>query len=245
MNLATQALWLVMTGCATFHAPLYAAEPPCKMSLTGFDNTSILNTYAEAVLSEAYHRADCSYVIHKFPPKRGDMEANSGLYDGLVGRSSAGEASSPNLLRVPTPIGHFDLVPYVRDKTLAPKLTSWDSIRQSGLEVGVRFGSRASEYLDATVAGSPGTYDALVHMLLYNRLDVIVMPAPVFNDMMQSAPEPTRARMAALIALPSLHTETLYHYLHKAHAALLPSIDTALKRMTQEGRIQHVWQQGL
>jgi hypothetical protein len=139
------APWLrrcLLLGSFAFCTPLQASssipEHACSLRLTGFDNPSVLNIFAEAVLREAYQRAGCTYTIHKLPLKRGDVEANSGKYDGLIGRSSVGESAMPNLMRVPTPIGQFDLVPYVRNETLAPLLISWEKIKHAGLKVGVR-----------------------------------------------------------------------------------------------------------
>jgi len=95
----------------------------------GFENTIILNSAAEAPLSnntksdfisevtrEAFRRIGYRLLIQYFPPGRGLKNSNSGLIDGELIRIKGLEKHYPNLLHVPEKIISLDFVVFSKQK---------------------------------------------------------------------------------------------------------------------------------
>ncbi|MES2295821.1 MAG: transporter substrate-binding domain-containing protein [Pseudomonadota bacterium] len=215
----------LIVGCALAPA---RAQPAIVLGKSDSSVTRI----SEAIVREAYARVGVALQVRQFPSERSLQEANIGRLDGDMTRIAGIEERYPNLLRVPVPVLHVESLVYTNRAQFEVK--GWDSLRpyRIGIRLGIKFAEDGTRGMQVQVVPSN---EQLFTKLELGRTDVIVSTRIEGSLMMKKL----NTRHVRALA-PALGEVTLYHYLHKRNAALVPKIAAALRAMEQEGRMQAI-----
>ncbi len=187
----------------------------------------------ERILREAYARIGYDVVMEKVPAERALVMANQGKVDGEAARVSVIEPNCPNLIRVPTPLYVNRVVVFTKRKDIDPA-KGWGSLSRYkvGSVLGYKYIQKKTANMNRVLALD---YRQLFTMLVNDRIDVAVTEyfevLPILRVM-----DPEGIKML----LPPLDYKSMYHYLHKRHAALVPKIDSVLRAMREEGRMEAI-----
>lgn len=193
------------------------------------------------VVSAAYQNLGIATEIAYLPAKRALEQANVGEFDGELGRVAAIEAYSPNLVRVPTAIGTYVLVP-VTVKASRQALSTVEGLRASGLHIGTLLGMRTvMDQLPGIKVATAATPQSVLQMLAFDRIDVAILPQGALQVWHKSLPPEAQEALKNAVELEPLQSAPLYHYLHKRNADLVPAIDMELQKMTRSGAIKRIW----
>lgn len=185
------------------------------------------------VLREAYDKLGYKLVVQKLPNLRSLMSANDGKYDGEVSRVANLNSSYPNLLPVPTEINVVNVVALGQQDSV--NVRKIESIRDDPLCVrgNVIVETLISEYrIECVFVININQALAMVKM---GRARYALLPE-------------TNARISVLhlpasnirVVSPVLHSEALYHYLHKKNRSLVEPLDKILREMRSSGEIEQI-----
>lgn len=182
------------------------------------------------ILVEAYGRIGYDVEVRKAPAERGLVLANQGHCDGMDARAPVVEESCPNLVRVPTALYVNTVVAYSKKTDIDPA-RGWDVLApyRVGSLLGYKFVEKKTSAYDRVLVSC---YGQLFAMLENDRLDVAVV---AYLDALPSLRDVNLGGIRMLS--PPLASTPMYHYLHKKHADLVPAIDSVLRRMRDEGRL--------
>ena len=167
------------------------------------------------------------------------QDADKQRADG--GRTALSEKEVQNLLRLEEPIGEIRYTPFVmRGATVAFK--DWESLRQSGLHIGARHGTRVPEVkLGPALRERPNSTQALFKMLVAKHVDVAVGTSSTMRATLAKMQDDGVPGVTDVVELAALDVQPMYHYLHKRHAALVKPLNAAFKKMQQDGSLQKIW----
>ena len=189
-------------------------------------------TASELVLTEAYARLNIPISIVFTPAERSLRLANKGIVDGEVFRKKGIDDIYTNLIRLPVPINTIEISAFVTNRNITVK--SWQELRP--YRVGFRRGVKAIEQATEGMVVAPvSRIEQLFDMLEKGRLDVVVVSKQFALKELNERP-----RHKVKMLTPPLASERLYHYIHKKHIKLVPTISKVLKDMEQEGYIDNV-----
>ncbi len=228
MNFRTPMFFIILIVSLL---PTYSAAETLSFSRTpGF-----FPDIAEAVLREAYRSNGQDITAKILPGERALASSNTGQVDGEMMRVEGIDKQYQNLLRVPVAINYLQATAFVKDATI--KVTRWEELQPYtiAIERGIKFaeqGTRGMRVVSLT------TYEQAFQMLNSGRVDVVIATriggADAVRDMGLSG---------ISVLTPPLQKIPLYHYLHKSHASLIPSITSTLTIMEREGRIDAIREQ--
>jgi polar amino acid transport system substrate-binding protein len=187
---------------------------------------------AEAVLRQAYLRLGIGLVVDFMPGERSLVQANSGRTDGELYRRAGIERNYPNLIMVPVPIMHIDIVAFSKDKRLVVK--DWESLRPYRLAY-VR-GIKIIEENTVGMSVSPvlSTRNAF-SMIDIGRVDVVLALRAAGLEAIEALHLTGIGEHA-----PALASFPVYHYLNRKHADLLPALSAVLHQMAQDETISRI-----
>ena len=197
----------------------------------------------KSVLKEAYGRIGIEIEARGFPGARSLSMANRGAIDGELYRGTVNKDEFPNLIRIPVPILHTEIVVFTKDVEF--EVTGWDSLQP--YKIGFIVGLKGIEVWTEGMQVEPvRTPKQLFMKLATGRNDVVVLPKEQGMEALESlidlAPEGVNPQALQEITLlqPPIQRDNLYHYLHSKHAALVPKITAVLQEMEEEGLIQRI-----
>ena len=221
---------LLAIGYLLCSATIYAA-PQLIVSTA---EESAIQEISIQVLQEAY--ADIGYTLHvlRTANARSLMLANEGRTDGEVSRVRGVEEEFTNLVRVPVAVNKLDIRAFTKNSAI--KISGWDSLRGYNL-ICVKGGKLVERYLAAHNIDCyyVTQFSQAVRMLHAGRGDIALLPEV---NGMQAIKQ--KGLTGVIMSDVSLHTAGLYHYLHRKHVALIPEIESSLKRMRERGRIKAI-----
>ncbi len=191
-----------------------------------------LTDIGEQILSEAYQRIGIQIVVERFPVERSLIQSNYGKVDGELLRIAGIEKKYTNLIMIPVSYVNFQGV--VFSKKFDFPVKGWSSLKP--YKIGILIGSKFAE------AGTKGMrtmavirYEQLVMLLDMGRIDIFV------ESRLNGLKAFRQAKMKDFLILePPLVELPLFHYVHKKHQALVPSITVSFKKMQEEGRFQTI-----
>jgi len=162
--------------------------------------------------------------LNYLPSARALQQANAGLVDGDLARTSLIEDEYVNLLRVARPCSNFEPVLY----GLAGGPVDW---RQRHLKRIAYF--RGSRFLLSSLANAiqdyelelTNTVDQGLKLLQAGRVDAVFISKPLFDHLRENRSELTRD---VVQLTPDLEDVKLYTYLHKRHEGLLTELDALM-----------------
>ena len=227
----------VVIGMFLFAASCLAAMPlhAGEVLILGKSEASLSSDISGAVLREAYQSLGKDLVIKDLPARQSLMRANSGGLDGEVHRKEGISREFPNLLMVPVAINRIDFV--VMTKKVDFKVNGWASLQPYALLIqrGVLAVEEGTAGMNVFPSDNP---EAIINLLGKGRGELAV------DDRLDALRAMKKYKVVDIRILePPVASITLYHYLHQRHAALLPKITAALKKMEREGRIKAIHEQ--
>lgn len=183
---------------------------------------------ALAVLQEAYARLGLGIEVVYSPWKRSLAENERGTYDGEVGRLKIIESVTKNLIRVDEPL--FDIHHYAYARAPIPHVNTWQNLKgmRIGVELGVVIIEVRTRGMNRVASASK---DDLITMLRRGAVDAIIL-----EDVRDYTLEPYGFYQSPQV----LETSTLYHYLHKSHAAMAEALRLELLAMRRQGNIRKI-----
>ncbi|ACS78977.1 substrate-binding periplasmic protein [Maridesulfovibrio salexigens] len=210
--------------------PCIAGE---KLVLSGIKSPRSKIVYE--ILREAYSSLGVEIEFKALPLLRSTHSAHSGAVDGELFKISGIEEQYPNLIKVPVPIDHVNLMVLTRKDSKIN--ATWKSLRplRVGYFRGIVFIENKISTENLRSAKSLETNEQLVKMINLKRLDAGLI-----------------ARIAGIVTLKKTHsdnvrmlqqpiaTTNLYHYLNIKHSALVPKLTKVLKRMSEKGRFKEI-----
>ncbi len=200
---------------------------------------------ADLWYTEAFKRLGYGFDYNIYPSKRGLIESNSGRVDGEAFRVKFGERIQkqfPNLIRVSEPISEVTYAAYA--KTPAFFLKGWESLNGKDLLVGYIRGANIAEMNLPTYLGEQnriGITDLRqgINMLASGRIDLLLS----FDQPMESALRHEEFRGLDINRAGNIDRLSVYPYLHKKHAALVPKLAVVLRAMKEDGTFDRLRKQ--
>ncbi len=185
------------------------------------------------ILTSAYAELGIDVEFKFYPPSRGVLVADAGMYDGETFRGMDFIEEATNLLPVMVVIIEVDWWVYAKDiqfevdgyKSLAPYSVS--SRR------GILAADNILQY--ARKKQMLNTFEQTLLTLDAGRVDLAIIPARVAFAILKKKP------LDIYPLSPPIRVDKLYHFLHKKHKKLIPKITQVLKRMEKDGEIKRIW----
>ncbi len=211
---------------------LYQTSGYAQDTLTFSKSNDPIANISEAVLREAYKKIGIDIKTIILPAERSLHTSNAGDTDGEINRIRGIENKYPNLRMVSISVNILEGIVFT--KGLQIKITDWNSLKpyRIGIRRGTKFAERGTEGMNVNTISSN---EQLFGMLNKGRHEVIVAAR------LEGLKQVKKLNLKDVFAVePPLVTLKLYHYLHKKHIDLLPQIQSVLKKMADEGRIETI-----
>lgn len=185
------------------------------------------------VLRKAYDKLGYELVVHELPNLRSLMSANNGKYDGEVSRVANLSSIYPNLHPIPTAINVVNVVALAQKNSA--NIQRVENIRDNPLCV------RGNVIVETLV--SAHRIECIFVVNISQALAMVSRGRAKYTLL----PE-TNAKISVLhspvsnvrIVSPVLHSEPLYHYLHKKNLSLVEPLDKVLSEMRSSGSIDQI-----
>ncbi len=190
--------------------------------------------FLEQLIPEIFRRIGVTAEVVQYDASaRANINANSGIDDGVAMRVKGLEKNFPNLLRVEEKIIDNDFVAYSLTADFAT--TSFETLRP--YQVGYITGWKVFD--DAIQPGTAVTHapdaDHLFSLLAHGRVDVVLFERWQGHYIVQDRKLP-----AQLLQPPLVSTE-MFMYLNKKHTPLLIPAAKALQAMKADGSYQRIY----
>lgn len=198
----------------------------------GADDTKA-TTGILAILKTAYSKIGVTVEGKTLPANRALVDSNTGFTDGELCRIADIESEHSNLIRIPVPIMTVEIMAYTAKKTFP--IESWETLekRRIGIKAGIRYAEMQTQGMPNVLRST--NHDTLFKLLAANRLDVVIATRSI-----HPAQGGKKYVDQFYVHEPPLAKLKLYHYLHKKHAELVPSITTILSRMYENGEMDKI-----
>ncbi|MCK8107336.1 transporter substrate-binding domain-containing protein [Pseudoalteromonas sp. 2CM41L] len=181
-------------------------------------------SYALALLTLAYKELNYEVHIIDFNRQNALLAANNGVLDGQLGRDISIEADNKNLLRINYPLFDYKLLlfkncqPNTLDKLDSIAVLSGYPVQHHYLNEH-KFNGNIIEVKNITTQ---------LNLLAQHKVDGAIMLDFVLKADNFSLPE-------TCMQTQLLSTFSLYHYVHKKHAALVSKLLNALNKLHDNG----------
>lgn len=161
------------------------------------------------------------------------LNANNGVTDGDVGRVMGLEKRYPNLVVVPVPVYHYQMVVF----SIKPDFTvaGAESIKQ--YDIGIPTGWKILEDISvgARSVTSLSSAELVFSMLMKDRIDIALLEKSQGISMIQKM-----GLQGIKVLRPNLLEGDWFLYLHKKHNYLVPKITAELQKMQKDGTIKRI-----
>jgi len=181
-------------------------------------------SYALALLTLAYKELNYEVHIIDFNRQNALLAANNGVLDGQLGRDISIEANNKNLIRINYPLFDYKLLlfkncqPNTLDKLDSIAVLSGYPVQHHYLNEH-KFNGNIIEVKNITTQ---------LNLLAQHKVDGAIMLDFVLKADNFSLPE-------TCMQTQLLSTFSLYHYVHKKHAALVSKLLNALNKLHDNG----------
>jgi len=187
----------------------------------------------DRIITEAFKRLGLELEIVDLPSERALINANDGIDDGNFARVEGLEKQYPNLIRVAEEITTFEFVAFTAGPAF--RTTGWASLKP--YNVGIITGWKILESNITGVGSLTKVRDEqlLFGLLAAGKADVVVY------DRRQGRVVLAQLGLRGITELePPLAVKSMYPYLHKRHAALVPRLEQTLREMRKDGTFQRI-----
>lgn len=187
--------------------------------------------YADLIAIEAFRRIGVELRLVVVPAERALLNANAGIEDGELARIAGLEAQYPNLIRVPEKFIDWEFTSFTKDPTLA---MDWPSIRlRSTAHIkGWKIYERELKGAASVIAADDPAQ--LFRLLETGRVDTVL-----YERWLGLALLKTQHLTGTIAHVPPLETRGMFIYLHRRHAAIVPSLSEALRALKAEGYYEY------
>jgi hypothetical protein len=207
--------------------PQHAAAQQ-KLTISTIEGGSIFVQVGKAVMTKVYKDAGLEILFVDLPGKRAVVNANKGVTDGEMFRSTRAAKLYKNLIRL-EPAAVTDEFAVYSVNVGGPI----NSVKELGqYSVAYRRGSTIPTKVTAGMRRFElDSFEQGVKLLQSNRIDVMLyFKIPTTFNLQHSFPGTKIRRISEkLIVVP------LYHYLHKRNKHLVPRLEAALRRILDSG----------
>lgn len=197
--------------------------------------------YLRRIYTELFNRLGIPIEIRTLPTARLTLELTNGGIDGDLSRPLGFSESQPNLVRADEPV--FEIVYALWAVNPSIKLTKLEQLRQ--LPYTATFTRGVVQCEDALKSVLPEqrvvdvtTTAGALNMLHYGRNELYCgVDIAVLSD----AGSPEFADKPPLLKVMNIaKPDPLYMYLQRKHAALIPQINTTLRKMKADGTMERL-----
>jgi len=197
----------------------HAGKPMVFSTIEGGSVTPIVMS----ILTSAYAELGIDVEFKFYPPSRGVLAADAGLYDGEAFRGMDFIGEDTNLLPVMVVIIEVEWWVYAKD--IQFEVDGYKSL--ATYSVSSRRGILAADNIlqYARKKQMLNTFEQTLLTLDAGRVDLAIIPAGVALAILKNKP------MDIYPLRPPIRVDKLYHFLHKKHKKLIPKITETLKRM--------------
>jgi polar amino acid transport system substrate-binding protein len=229
----------VFIGACLFVTSLHAAEPRRKVVLaSSFASPgTLLGTWSELVLRDAFGRMGLDYEQRTFPAMRAEMLAVRGDVDGETLRPKGYGDGRPSLLRVAHPYQWDSFSAYaVRD---IPLEDGWNSLANTNMRVNIRLGAthpekELKERVPSSLLETTPNATSGLRKLLANYSDIYIeLETSVQALLGQAEFQGTGIRKIA-----EMEKLDGYCYLHTKNQNLLVPLSNTLASMRKDGSLE-------
>lgn len=210
-----------------------AAYASNKLVFSGMD-AAVVNSSAQ-VLKYAYSQMGIEIETRYYPIERALRSANAGLVDGEIVKIGGLEKQFPNLIQIPVPIFHTELVAMSKNPDI--KISGWESLApyRLGLVRGVRIIQKGLAKGGCTDFCTSVDPEHIVKMLEADRIDIgIISRLGAMKALKNSQSDTIK------ILEPTIEVTPMYHYLNKEHADIVPELTSILNQMKESGQITKI-----
>jgi len=184
------------------------------------------------LIRELFARIGMDAKVLRLPSARSIINANEGIDDGVVGRTSGMEEKYKNLIMIPVPVLRFKFVAYSLDKKIS--IIGWNSL--APYSVGYIRGwyiyeKNLPKTKSLTIVNNA---EQLFRLLMNRRAELILFEyyrGGWWNQHLNAN--------AHIIGSPVAETD-MFIYMHKKHEQLVPRLTAAFKAMKEDGTYQKI-----
>lgn len=184
------------------------------------------------VLDMIYHPLGYTVKIRLLPGSRSLVMSDNGKTDGEVARTDIIEKSFQNLIQIPHPLSHLELVVFTQKNNIS--ILNWQDLApyKIGLIRGLRVFELPTKGMQQDFCFS---VESLFKKLNSGR-----------NDVALYFPDEGMATVNALglkgitYLKPPLQRIPIYHYIHNKHRSLVPKVTAQIKILTQDGTVEKI-----
>jgi len=194
---------------------------------------NFMQEMTKPAFKEAYKRIGHDLKLVPLPPRRTIVMANAGQTDGVMLRTKKILDEHPNLVAINIPVVLNGAYALTVDPDI--RIRKWEDL--ASYRVGIVNGLMAIE--KRTDLFNPiklNSYDQLLHVLVRERVDVVVFP--LYNAMNEVRMYNKQKQL--YVQYPPLHTKALYHFVHKSNSAIIPALEQAFNELKDEGFIDRL-----
>lgn len=189
--------------------------------------------FLDRLIPEIFRRAGVEAVAVQYDgAARANINANSGIDDGVAIRSRLVENEFPNLIRVDEKVTDMEFVVFSLKHNFP--VTGFESLRP--YVVGYIFGWKAVEdnFVPGTAATKAPNAEQLFNLLESGYVDVVVFERWMAGHYL------VKRGLKARMLRPPLVTTELFIHLNKKHAHLAAPVAAALRAMKADGSYQRI-----
>lgn len=181
-----------------------------------------------SLMTEAFNRLGITVEYRYRPDRRSIIEANNGMVDGEFARIATISDQYPNVVIVPEPFGHYEMVAF----SLNPEIDlSSYRIGDNDYHIGYMHGwvNVTTLLQDYPIKTSIADHELLFKLLRLGRIDVVLFTKVGGEKILTNAqPKVNYSLSTPLLTYPT------YLVLNKKHAAIAPRLAKEFKVLKEE-----------
>ncbi len=205
-----------------------------KLVFSTFPAGNSIAKICQAIMETAYEKIGIEVIIQHHPPARALQLANEGHTDGELFRNVIIDGKFPNLIMVPVPILHPEVVVFTKINIFT--VQGWESLRP--YRIGVQRGYKLGETRTKGMTTQSASLKQVFEMLNAGRVDVVVETRLGGSEIIK-----TLQLKGISILTPPLEKGMVHHFLHKKHQELVPKLTEILEMMKKTGEIDTIKKQ--
>ncbi len=227
-RISWMALLVISLSCTGTFAD---TEKKLIISRLGHGDGDLAISY---VLEKIYERVGYQISFADYQGRESLVKANAGITDGENMRRAGLSSDYPNLIQLSSP--HVDLrfrIYTNREAGFFPTVDSWKNTR-IGIEKGVLISEEMTKGLNPSLFNSVGE---LFEQLDAGNVDVVIATDLIGGLEVLNNYQGRNIRTHG----PALKIVSLFHYLHKRHADLVPALNTEIELLRKNGELDKLY----
>lgn len=211
-----------------FVAPNVKAQDGLSSVRISYCGSGAAHIFAKETVRKAYARINKQVDFVALPCRRSLIDANSGKFDGELGRIQGIENDFPNLLKISPPLITIEGV--VLTKNIQRDVRKWSDLKDLNVAIirGQIFAEKGTRGMSRIVVGS---YKQLTDVLNNGRADVGIGTRKDIEAMFKNL-KPAKENLH-IIGEPVFQA-TLHHLVHKKNIELLSKLNPEFKRIWED-----------